>query len=99
MISTDTAHSLADALDQRLSNVPTRVAGSGLDAIELDTGEELERYWGNIKRRIADSLRSQGVDAPIAGELAILPGLDELVALVRIREYQVEWRLRGPHRG
>jgi arsenite-transporting ATPase len=88
VISTDTAHSLADALAVPLSNEPTRLDGSGLSAIELDTGEELERYWGNVKRRIADSLRNQGVDAPIAGELAIFPGLDELLALVRIRDFQ-----------
>jgi arsenite-transporting ATPase len=88
VISTDTAHSLADALRFPLSNEPQRVEGSRLDATELDTAEELERYWGNIKRRIADSLRNQGVDAPVAGELAIFPGLDEILALVRIRQYQ-----------
>jgi arsenite-transporting ATPase len=88
VISTDTAHSLADALGFPLSNEPRRVDGSRLDATELDTAEELEGYWGNIKRRIADSLRNQGVDAPVAGELAIFPGLDEILALVRIRQYQ-----------
>lgn len=88
VISTDTAHSLADALDVPLSNEPQRVGSTQLSAVELDTGQELERYWGNVKRRIADTLRNQGVDAPVAGELAILPGLDELLALVRIRHYQ-----------
>lgn len=88
VISTDTAHSLADALDVQLSNEPQPVSSTQLSAVELDTGQELERYWGNIKRRIAETLRNQGVDAPVAGELAILPGLDELLALVRIRHYQ-----------
>jgi len=88
VISTDTAHSLADALDVELSNEPQPVRSTQLSAVELDTGQELERYWGNVKRRIADTLRNQGVDAPVAGELAILPGLDELLALVRIRHYQ-----------
>ena len=88
VISTDTAHSLADALDVQLSNEPQPVGSTQLSAVELDTGQELERYWGNIKRRIAETLRNQGVDAPVAGELAILPGLDELLALVRIRHYQ-----------
>jgi len=88
VISTDTAHSLADALDMQLSNEPQPVGSTQLSAVELDTGQELERYWGNIKRRIAETLRNQGVDAPVAGELAILPGLDELLALVRIRHYQ-----------
>lgn len=88
VISTDTAHSLADALDVQLSNEPQPVGSTQMSAVELDTGQELERYWGNIKRRIAETLRNQGVDAPVAGELAILPGLDELLALVRIRHYQ-----------
>jgi arsenite/tail-anchored protein-transporting ATPase len=90
VISTDIAHSLSDALSVPLTNEPTNIGIEGLSAAELDTGAELERYWGNAKRRIADSLRSQGVQAPIAGELAILPGLDELLALVRIRRYQEE---------
>jgi arsenite-transporting ATPase len=88
VISTDTAHSLGDALGVTLSNAPQRLPGTELEALELDTGEELERYWGNIKRRLADELAAQGVSAPVAGELAILPGLDELVALVRLRHYQ-----------
>ncbi len=90
VISTDIAHSLADALDLTLSNEPQAVGVGPLFAAELDTGEELERYWGAIKRRIAEALRKQGVQAPIAGELAILPGLDELLALVRIKKYYDE---------
>jgi len=90
VISTDAAHSLADALGTPLSNEPRSVGNSGLQATELDTAEELEHYWGSIKRRIAESLRKQGIEAPVAGELAILPGLDELLALVRLRRYQEE---------
>ncbi len=86
-ISTDIAHSLADALGQSLTNEPQPVGPPRLWAAELDTGEELERYWGNVKRRIAEALVKQGVQAPVAGELAILPGLDEILALVRIKRY------------
>lgn len=86
VISTDAAHSLADALGVGLSNEP-RLIAPRLWAAELDTAEELERYWGAIKRRIAEVLRQQGVEAPVAGELAILPGLDEILALVRIKRY------------
>ena len=86
-ISTDIAHSLADSLGLALSNEPQPVGPDNLWAAELDTGDELEHYWGNIKRRIAEALRKQGVQAPVAGELAILPGLDEILALVRIKRY------------
>ncbi|NLX37034.1 MAG: TRC40/GET3/ArsA family transport-energizing ATPase [Chloroflexi bacterium] len=87
VISTDIAHSLADALGQPLDNEPRQVGGERLLACELDTGEELERYWGAIKRRIAAALQERGVQAPVAGELAVLPGLDEILALVRIKRY------------
>ena len=84
VISTDIAHSLADALDVPLGNEP-RYISQNLEAAELDTAEELERYWGDVKRRIASVLREEGVEATAAGELAILPGLDEVLALVRIK--------------
>jgi len=98
VISTDIAHSLADALGMPLGNEPQRVAAPSsersdelpLDAAELDTGAELERYWGDIKRRIAAVLRDEGLDSAVAGELAVLPGLDEVLALVRIKRYYDE---------
>lgn len=90
VISTDIAHSLADALDTPLGNEPRQVGATALHAAELDTGEELERYWGDVKRRIAAVLRDEGVEATAAGELAILPGLDEVLALVRIKRYYDE---------
>ncbi len=90
VISTDIAHSLADALDFPLGNEPREVGPENLLAAELDTGEELERYWGDVKRRIASVLREEGVSAPVAGELAILPGLDEVLALVRIKRFYDE---------
>ena len=92
VISTDVAHSLADALDVPLGNEPRPVNGDLLWAAELDTGEELERTWGSIRRRLSDALQQEGVSAPVAGELAILPGLDEILALVRIKRYQDEGR-------
>lgn len=90
IISTDVAHSLADALDVPLGNEPRAVGPEHLFAAELDAGEELERYWGDVKRRIATALRDEGVSATAAGELAVIPGLDEVLALVRIKRYYDE---------
>ncbi|HTN44580.1 MAG TPA: TRC40/GET3/ArsA family transport-energizing ATPase [Nitrospiria bacterium] len=92
VISTDVAHSLADSLALPLSNDPRPVGPPELFAAELDTGEELERYWGKIKRRIASLLQSSGLESAIAGEMAILPGLDEILSLVRIKKYFDEGR-------
>lgn len=87
VISTDIAHSLADALGTPLGNEPRPVGALGLDAAELDSAAELERYWGEIQRRIASVLRAEGLDASVASELAVIPGLDEVLALVRIKRY------------
>jgi len=95
VISTDIAHSLADVLGIPLNNTARAVGDLPLDAAELDTGEELERYWGDIKRRIATILRDEGVSATAAGELAVLPGLDEVLALVRIKRYYDEGHYDG----
>jgi len=92
VISTDVAHSLADSFAVPLSNDPRPVGSPELFAAELDTGEELERYWGKIKRRIASILQSTGLESAIAGEMAILPGLDEILSLVRIKKYFDEGR-------
>ena len=92
VISTDIAHSLSDSFAVSLSNDPKPVGPSGLQAAELDTGEEMERYWGNIKRRIASILQNTGLDSAIAGEMAVLPGLDEILSLVRIKKYFDESR-------
>lgn len=86
IISTDIAHSLADALATPLDNTPKAIGDTGLFAAELDAMEELEQYWGDIKRKIAEFLKDQGIDAAIAGELAIVPGLDEILSLVRIQK-------------
>jgi arsenite-transporting ATPase len=87
VISTDIAHSLADSLGVPLSNDPRPVGPPGLCAAELDAGEELERYWGAIKRRLASLLQHTGLESAIAGEMAVLPGLDEILSLVRIKKY------------
>lgn len=86
IISTDVAHSLADALNTTLDNSPRAVGNSNLYAAEIDTTEELERHWGDIKRKVANFLKEQGMEATIAGELAVIPGLDEILSLVRIHK-------------
>ncbi len=87
VMSTDVAHSLADSLQMPLGNEPNEVGPARLYGAELDASAELERYWGEIKRHIASTLQDQGINGAIAGELAILPGLDELLSLIRIKRY------------
>lgn len=87
VISTDVAHSLADSFGVSLDNDPKPIGPAGLFAAELDAGKELEHYWGDIKRRIAALLRDEGMNSALAGEMAIIPGLDEILSLVKIKKF------------
>jgi arsenite-transporting ATPase len=87
IVSTDVAHSLADSLGVPLEHEPRAVGPERLSAAELDTAKELEQYWGDIKRRIAAVLHDQGMNSVLAGEMAVVPGLDEILSLVRIKRY------------
>jgi arsenite-transporting ATPase len=83
VVSTDVAHSLGDALATELGGEPREVA-ERLHAQEIDVLEEARRSWGKVQAHLADMLRREGVPAVQADELAILPGMDELAALVEI---------------
>jgi arsenite-transporting ATPase len=83
VVSTDVAHSLGDALAAELGGAPRQVA-ERLHAQEIDVLEEARRSWGKVQAHLADMLRREGVPEVQADELAILPGMDELAALVEI---------------
>jgi arsenite-transporting ATPase len=84
VLSTDPAHSLADALDDPLQagspSDPAQVA-PGLWAEQLEVGERLDAAWGALREWLVELLDWSGLDAVEAEELVGLPGLDELVAL------------------
>jgi arsenite/tail-anchored protein-transporting ATPase len=84
VVSTDAAHSLADALDARVGPTPTRIA-DGLDAVEVDVNEELSSHWGVIHEWLARFMAFQGMDEAVAEELAILPGMEELFSLLKVK--------------
>jgi arsenite-transporting ATPase len=86
IMSTDPAHSLSDCMGVPLSAQITNVQ-ENLDAIEIDPYIELNEYWGKIREFLANFLISLGADAQIAGELASIPGMDELFSLIRLREF------------
>ena len=86
VISTDAAHSLSDSLDVQLSNQPKRVAPN-LHGQEINTIEEIEKKWGEIKSYLSDLFASQGIDTIEAEEMSIFPGMEELFSLMEIRNY------------
>ncbi len=88
MTSTDPAHSLADALDLTLGDAPTTVelAGAGdLSAQQIDAQQRLERHWREVRDYLVSLLAWGGAGDVEAEELVLLPGLDELFALIDLR--------------
>jgi arsenite-transporting ATPase len=84
VVSTDAAHSLADALDVPVRGTPTPIAPH-LDALEIDVNEELAGHWGVIQEWLTRFMTFQGVDEAVAEEMAILPGMEELFSLLRVK--------------
>jgi len=84
VVSTDAAHSLADALDVPVKGTPTAIA-PGLDALEIDVNEELAGHWGVIQEWLTRFMTFQGVNEAVAEEMAILPGMEELFSLLRVK--------------
>ena len=89
VLSTDPAHSLADSFDLELGHDPRQVR-SNLWGAELDALMELEGNWGAVKRYITQVLQARGLDGVQAEELAILPGMDEIFSLVRMKRHYDE---------
>ncbi len=81
VLSSDPAHSLADALDAPLGPEPTRVA-DGLDAMEVDLYYSMQKYWGSMRDLMLSVFKWQGVDRIAAEEMAALPGMGEASALL-----------------
>ena len=79
-MSTDPAHSLADALGQPLGDRPTPVDGLLLGQ-QIDARRRLEEQWGELRGFLADILDWAGVRAIEAEELTLLPGLEEILSL------------------
>jgi arsenite-transporting ATPase len=83
VVSTDLAHSLGDVLDVELGDQPREV-GERLYAQEINVLEEVRRSWGKVQDHVADFLRQEGMPEIQADELAILPGMEEVAALIQI---------------
>ena len=89
VLSTDPAHSLADSFDLELGHDP-KLVRPNLWGAELDALKELEGNWGAVKRYITQVLQARGMDGVQAEELAILPGMDEIFGLVRMKRHYDE---------
>lgn len=92
VISLDPAHSLSDAFDLDRSLMDTRSGqivpvAENLWIQELDVHEEISRHWGEVHKYISLLLNTSGIDEILAEELAILPGMEEIAALLYVNQY------------
>ncbi len=83
VVSTDLAHSLADCLQKPLTSEPQQLTAN-LWAQEVNVLDEMRRGWGKVQDSMSKVLRKRGMDAIMAEELALVPGMDEIFSLINI---------------
>jgi len=89
LVSTDPAHNLSDAFDQKLTSIPSKINGfDNLFAMEIDPQLVLERdlvkplqETAGIEQEIMEDLRNF---------LNSMPGIDEAMALSQVMSYLEE---------
>jgi len=95
VISVDLAHSLFDSFDldrtlfDRNQGLPVPVQ-TNLDVQEIDVQEEISRHWGDVFRFIAVLFTSTGLSNAVAEEVAVLPGTEDVIALMYLNQYATE---------
>ena len=86
VLSTDIAHSLADAFDVKLGPEPTLIA-ENLWGQEPDVYFNIGRYWRTIQTYMTELFSWRGLDEIMAEEMTVLPGMDELGNLLWIADH------------
>ncbi len=84
VLSTDAAHSLADAFATPIGSEPTRLEDR-LFVQQVDAQARFERSWSDIQRYLLSVLDAAGVDPITAEELTVVPGAEEVLALLELR--------------
>jgi arsenite/tail-anchored protein-transporting ATPase len=88
LVSTDAAHSVSDTLGVDVPAQPTEIV-SGLWAAQPDPQRQLDAAWRQIQRYAAGLLDRAGLDQVAADELTVLPGIEEVLALLAVRDLAV----------
>lgn len=97
VMSVDPAHSLADSFDlstdlfHGATDRPFAIS-ERLAIQEVNIQKEIKRHWAEIASYIVSVLRTTGLSGVEAEELAILPGMEELTAMMYINQYRREGR-------
>ena len=86
LMSTDPAHSVADAFGIELGPEPEEVA-TNLWAEQIDPQRRLEENWREIQQHAINVLQWAGIAEIEAEELSVIPGLDELFSLADVKRH------------
>ncbi|AUI57584.1 ArsA family ATPase [Amycolatopsis sp. BJA-103] len=84
VVSTDPAHSLADAFGRALGAEPSEV-DELLHAAQIDTRGLVDSTWRELRQELQTALAGAGLDSLDAEELTVVPGVDELLALTEVQ--------------
>lgn len=88
LLSTDPAHSVADVLGVQVGGEPGPVEGvANLWAAQVATRDRFEQAWSDIRGYLVGVLAARGMAEVQAEELTILPGADEIVALLEVHRH------------
>ena len=92
VLSTDAAHSLADAFGTPVGSEPTPVADN-LFVQQVDAQLRFEQSWSEIQGYLLSVLDVAGVDPIAAEEMTVIPGAEEVLALLELRLHALsgEW--------
>ena len=85
VLSSDPAHSLADALDRPLSPEPEEIFPN-LYAQEVDLYYSMKKHWGNLRDVLLMAFKWQGINEVAAEELAAIPGMNEGTVLLWLEQ-------------
>jgi len=86
VISTDSAHSLADCFDLPLGSELKPIMPN-LWGQEPEILQAIDAQWSSVQRWVSALLAWRGIDEIVADELAVLPGMEELANLLYIVNY------------
>ena len=95
VMSIDPAHSLGDSFDLGMDLFHSKTSdplpiNDRLSIFELNIQKEVKRHWQEISSYVISVLRTTGINEVEAEELAILPGMEELSAMMYINQYRRE---------
>jgi len=86
IMSTDPAHSLGDSFDVEIAEHATPIA-ENLWAEQIDAQSRLESNWREIQDYFVQLMNWAGVETIQAEELSVIPGLDEIFALIDVKTH------------